>query len=159
MDWAKISKSFFRKEKEYAMRAQERLEKVQKELEAERTYATYANVDSRTGSVVQVRAPMKQQLTKEEEKEFFDRMEQRMKRREQRLKQLESKVYDENCSFQPSIVSSKGSRSIVDDETYDDDDDDDGEGRRGRRDPVEAFMNRYYDDLNSRKEKFPDKFK
>ena len=80
VDWAKISKSFFRKEKEYAMRAQERREKVEKELEVERTYATYSSVDSSTGSVMQVKAPLKQQLTKEEEREFFNRMEQRMQR-------------------------------------------------------------------------------
>ena len=162
VDWAKISKSFFRKEKEYAMRAQERRDKVEKELEAERTYATFSSMDSRTGSVVQVRAPLKQQLTREEEREFFDRMEQRMKRREQRLKHLESQVYDETCSFQPSILSTKGSRSEAyndDDDDEDYDDDEDGEGRRGRRNPVEAFMNRYYDDLTARKEKFPDKFK
>ena len=164
VDWAKISKSFFRKEKEYAMRAQERREKVEKELEVERTYATYSSVDSRTGSVMQVKAPLKQQLTMEEEREFFNRMEQRMQRREQRLKHLESQVYDETCSFQPSILlSTKGSRSEAYNDQDDDDDDynggEDGEGRRGRRNPVEAFMNRYYDDLTSRKEKFPDRFK
>ena len=131
------------------------------EVEAERTYATHSSVDSRTGSVVHAKAPLKQQLSKEEEREFFDRMQQRMQRREQRLKHLESQVYDETCSFQPSILSTRGSRSAADDNDDDDndDDDDDGEGRRGRRNPVEAFMNRYYDDLTSRKEKFPDKFK
>ena len=144
VDWAKISKSFFRKEKEYAMRAQERREKVEKELEVERTYATYSSVDSSTGSVMQVKAPLKQQLTKEEEREFFNRMEQRMQRREQRLKHLESQVYDETCSFQPStiLLSTKGSRSEAYNDQDDDDDDydggEDGEGRRGRRNPVET---------------------
>jgi monofunctional biosynthetic peptidoglycan transglycosylase len=71
VDWAKISKFFFRKEKEYAMQAQERREKVEKELEVERTYVTYSSVDSRTGSVMQVKAPLKQQLTKEEVLEVY----------------------------------------------------------------------------------------
>ena len=154
VDWAKISKSFFRKEKEYAQRSQELLQQKQKELEEERTFASRPVLDTRTGSTVELRAPLKQQLTKEDEKEFFDRMEEKLLKKQQKIKSIEKEMYSETCSFRPSLLSTKSVHSLERDgrDLFDDEEDE------ARRDAFQSFLNRCQEDLLIRKEKFPEKY-
>jgi len=153
VDWAKISKSFFRKGHEYAQRSQEHRARIAKEIEEE-TYVTKKMIDHETGSIIEMKQPLKQKITAAEETEFFARMEEKLRRRESKLQQLESESLA-SCTFQPSVYPSmrNTSRSEYDDENIYDDEEE------RRRDPVQSFLNRYQDDLHYRKERFPEKFK
>lgn len=155
VDWARISKSFFRKGHEYAQRSQEHRARIAKDAE-EQTYVTRRQFDSETGSIVEKKQPLKQKITASEESEFFARMEEKLRLRESKLQQLESEKY-ETCTFQPSVNSALSNSSRNEFGYYDDDVYDEEEDRR--RDPVRSFLNRYSEDLHHRKERFPEKFK
>ena len=154
VDWAKISKAFFRKGHEYAQRSQEHRARIAQEVE-EQTYVTRKFVDRETGSIVESKQPLKQKITAAEESEFFARMEEKLRRRESKLQQMEKEKL-ESCTFQPSVNISLNTRSEYD--SYKDDNVYDEEEER-RRDPVQSFLNRYQEDMYYRKERFPDKFK
>lgn len=153
VDWAKISRQFFKKEYSYQRRSQEVRQTLERDLEQERTGGR-----SMEGGKT---------LTPEEEQDFFDRMAERLQRRKEKMDKLASEMYEQPCTFQPStnsgtLSSRSGSRirSGRDNSVYEEEDDweYDEDGRLKRFDPVQDFNNRFEQDLQYRKEKFPEKF-
>ena len=70
------------------------------------------------------------------------------------MKALEEKIYSEKCPFKPSISSRLRSHKGGDSE---DEEDEDEEGEEGGG-AVRAFLKRYKEDLDARRDKYPGKY-
>lgn len=149
-----MGRRFFQSNLEFSQRVAEKKQRLRKEVEDEFKCVQRTEVDPRTGKTVTYLAERKQVLTPEEELEFFDRIEDMLRRREQNVKALEEKIYREKFPFKPAISSKArlGSKHAdSEDEPSDSDADDAGN-------PVRAFLKRYKEDLDQRRDKFPMKY-
>mmetsp|Transcript_28993 Transcript_28993/g.48724 ORF Transcript_28993/g.48724 Transcript_28993/m.48724 type:complete len:101 (-) Transcript_28993:1080-1382(-) len=72
-----------------------------------------------------------------------------LERRENRVKNLEEKIYKEKYPFKPNISDFAKMRADNKDDDMNDDSD---------LEPAEAFLKRYNEDLDQRREKFPTKY-
>lgn len=144
--WGKVSAQFWKKCAAFTAHVGMKHEKLMKELDDELLYVTKKQLDA-NGQLVSVRIPRnKQVLTAEEEAAFFERMEIKMVKKAEKLRALEKEVYEEKCSFHPTVR-----RRRVDSDEEDDFSDDD-------KNVVQAFLQRYEEDMDYRREKMPQKY-
>ncbi|KAJ1419340.1 hypothetical protein B484DRAFT_453446 [Ochromonadaceae sp. CCMP2298] len=145
VSWNKVGKRFLKKNLEYAQRVAEKKTRLRSELEEEFKCIQRREYDPLTGKSHTYTDYNKQRLTAQEELEFFDRIDSMLQHRESKVKELDDKIYRDNYPFKPTIT--KYARR----DDKDDDDDSDLE-------PSEAFLKRYNQDLESRRDKFPTKY-
>jgi hypothetical protein len=155
VSWGKVGRRFFQSNLEFSQRVAEKKQRLRKEAEDEFKCVQRTEVDPRTGKTVTYLAERKQVLTPEEELEFFDRIEDMLRRREQNVKALEEKIYREKFPFKPAISSKARLGSKHADSEDDEASDGDGDGTNN---PVRAFLKRYTEDLDQRRDKYPMKY-
>ena len=113
---------------------------------------TRTELDPSTGKTVTYKEYPKQAvLTPQEEQEFFDRIDEMMRRREEKVKALDEQLAQEKCPFKPTISSKSRKKSNESDEESSEDEE---EGSN----PVQAFLKRYNEDLEERRGKNPGKY-
>lgn len=108
-------------------------------------------LDPATGKTITYKEYPKQTvLTPQEEQEFFDRIDEMMRRREEKVKALDDKLAQEKCPFKPTISSKSRKNTNESDEESEEEE----EGAN----PVQAFLRRYNEDLEDRRGKNPGKY-
>ena len=143
-----MGKRFFRKNLDYAQRVADKKVNLRNTLDEESKSIVRTHFDRETGKTVTYKDHPKQIRTPQEELEFFDRIDNMLKKREEKLKILDDKVYKEKCPHKPTIMNKYKSQ-----ENKDDDNEEDEEV-----DPTHAFLKRYAEDLETRRDKNPSKY-
>lgn len=152
VSWGKVGRRFFRTNLEYSQKVAEKKQQLRQTLENEFKCVTRTELDPATGKTVTYKEYPKQVvLTPQEEQEFFDRIDEMMRRREEKVKALDEQLAQEKCPFKPTISSKSRKKSNESDEESSEDDE---EGSN----PVQAFLRRYNEDLEDRRSKNPGKY-
>eukprot|EP01031_Cornospumella_fuschlensis_P027877 gene27877-33662_t len=150
LTWAKVRSRFWKKCQEFSKRVAQHKQEILDELEREFKFVTKKVVDER-GKVVEVQVPRSHVLTDEEEQEFFRRIEEKLTEKEANVKRLERELYDEKYTFKPTVKQYKSANQDSDDDIsngYSDDE----------KNVVQAFLHRYEEDMDYRREKMPQKY-
>lgn len=157
--WNKVKNRFFKKCREYAQTLiQHRTELIQ-EIEQEYKFITRKKLDVKTGKITVEQIPRSTKLTKQEEEEFFKRLQEKHLEQEMKLKQLDNTLKQEYCPFQPKI--NEHSKEIMGKTKHDElneEDLDDLPPIEDEKDPVKAFLRRYERDMIRRRELMPQKY-
>jgi hypothetical protein len=154
--WGKVSKQFFQKCYDYSRRITNNKKRIKEEFGKEYKYITRTVYDRKTGKLVMIQEERKNQLTEEEMAEFFERLKKQMAEHKIFMKTLEKEIYDEYCTFKPHIEK-YGEHKKLDDELEEMLNEEDEE--EGQVNPVKAFLKRYKEDMERRREKMPERYK
>lgn len=161
LTWAQVSKGFFQKCLDYSQRVQQHKEAVRKEVEDEYRYVTRREIDPTTGKHYLVREQRSHRLTKEQEEDFLQRVQEHVDRHKGVLRQLETQIVAEYFPFKPQIAKYLKPRRRSGDEDLDEEDlemfDDEDEEEDGAN-PIQAFLRRYERDMEARREKMPERY-
>jgi hypothetical protein len=150
LTWAKVSKQFNNRNKEYAIKSKELHAKIIKQVENEKKPKHHA-FNPKTGKVEEIVAePKSTRWDDNMEKSFFDRMEEKLELRDDRLEQVEAESFGVQCTFKPHIAKKKTNVGSDDDEEQEE---------LTEEDKAQAFMMRYDADLEERKKSHPEKYK
>lgn len=166
VSWEKVSRHFFQSNLEFSQRVAEKKAQLRRELEAEYKCVQRREIDPQTGRITTFLAERKQRLSPEEELEFFDRMEEALRRREEKVSALDDRIKREKFPFRPSISSRshKSHKEGDSEEEFEEEEEEDEEGEGGMgggpraSKAVKAFLRRYMQDLEARKDKYPAKY-
>lgn len=152
LTWSQVCNKFFRNSKQFSQRVLSKLEKIKKELDKEYKYIERKRFNEKTGLIELFKEERKLNLSAVEEAEFFRRLDEKIKLREKNLKEIEADAY-QHYTFKPVVSKrSKFGDDGDDDDLGGDDDDEDLE------DPVRAFLRRYDEDMELRRDKMPQKY-
>ncbi|RYG68901.1 hypothetical protein EON64_04075 [archaeon] len=150
MTWAKVRNKFWKKCQEFSKRVALHKQAIMEEIEREYKFIIKKAVDEQ-GKVVEVMVPRSHILTEEEEQEFFRRIEEKLLEKDAKLKRLDRELYEEKYSFKPTVKQYKSDNRDSDDDAsnaYSDDE----------KNVVQAFLQRYEEDMDYRREKLPQKY-
>eukprot|EP01039_Chlorochromonas_danica_P003743 gene3743-4092_t len=149
LTWAKVRNRFWKKCNDYAKRVNQHREEILQQIEDDFLY-TVKKVVNEEGKVVEIKTPRRRVLTSFEEEEFFERIESKLALKKERLQQLEKEIYEEKCTFHPSVKEYKDPSRYEEDDlsTYSDDD----------KNVVQAFLTRYEEDMAHRREVMPQRY-
>lgn len=147
LTWGSVSKAFFKHEYDYARKVAEKKERIRKEIDEEAKLVEKKVIDPSTGALKVVQEKIvNKNLSAAEEQEFFLRLADKLKRRQEKVNKIEQEVYTQKYPFKPTITKMQRYGS--------DSEDEDSEVS----DPFEAFLERYEEDLEHRREKLPEKY-
>jgi hypothetical protein len=165
LNWNKISKSFYNREKNFVKKKEENKINLEKEIIDNLYKIQTKKFDRKTGKIIvtneKIDVNNTKKMTKSEEEIFFKNLDNQLLNREKKLKKIENEVYSEVYTFQPKIVDTKiyqqNNKNKTNDFDYFDDEyndyDDDSEKKK-----IENFLNRVDEDLDYRKKKMPEKY-
>jgi len=112
--------------------------------------------DPDTGRIKKEKREPKKYIDSYEERELFKRMEMSAYQKKLKLEYLENKIQEELYPFKPKISSKRPGEVLRDELGLDADFFEDGWNEGAN--PVSAFLQRYEEDLEKRREEFPERY-
>ena len=153
LTWGQVSKNFTKRNKEYVQKSQDIKKKIIEDVQNEQKPKIHA-FNPTTGKVEEIIAePKKTRWNEDMEKQFFDRMEEKLEQRDEGLKKIEADSFGVQCTFRPHITKKHKVSG------GDDDDDDEEGGELTEEDKAQAFLMRYDTDMDTRFKNHPEKYR
>lgn len=156
--WQKVSKVFFQKALEYSVKSVENKKKLIQSLDDEFHYTLRKELDPKTKKIIEIKEKRKEKLTKEEEKQFYRRLKEKMIHHQEIMKTLEKEILEEYYPFKPQIANLLKKKNANEEDEGDEFggfDSDDGENAGN---PIKQFLNRYEQDMEFRRARMPTRY-